>query len=240
MDHTTEDATPSDRTGGDPVGGDLVDEERLPAHDGRIPGRRGRRTRDRLLQATESLLETTSYRELAVVDIAREVGSSPATFYQYFSDVEAAVLLLAQRVAEEGESLTAPLRDAAWSGAAAYRTSLGLADAFLEFWDENEHVLRVVDLAIVEGDRRFRQMRNRLLQPVTERLGEAVAGMRDRGRHPEDLDPTAQAAVVVSMLVHVAEHHPRLGEWNVDLEGMRHSMARIVCWSVTGRKPVVA
>ena len=54
-------------------------------------------------------------RDLRVVDIAREVGTSPATFYQYFRDVEEAVLALAEEVGEQ----TAPLGellDAPWDG----------------------------------------------------------------------------------------------------------------------------
>ncbi|MFM7069395.1 MAG: TetR/AcrR family transcriptional regulator, partial [Actinomycetes bacterium] len=55
----------------------------MRAADGRVPGRRGLATRQRLLDHTAALLATTSYRDLTVVDIAREAGTSPATFYQY-------------------------------------------------------------------------------------------------------------------------------------------------------------
>src|SRR6478736_4090597 len=75
------------------------------AIDGRALGSRGARTRRRLLDATAGLLETHGIRDLRVVDIARRVETSPATFYQYFRDVEDAVLALASEV---GES-TAPL-----------------------------------------------------------------------------------------------------------------------------------
>ena len=55
-------------------------------------------------------------RDLRVVDIARAVGTSPATFYQYFRDVEEAVLALAEEVGEQtaplGELLERP-----WTGA---------------------------------------------------------------------------------------------------------------------------
>jgi AcrR family transcriptional regulator len=51
------------------------------AADGRALGRRGLRTRHRSLEPTGGLLETDGVRDLRVVDIAREVGTSPATFY---------------------------------------------------------------------------------------------------------------------------------------------------------------
>ena len=74
----------------DPDLGDELDEE-LRAADGRVPGRRGRATRQRLLERTAEMLETSSYRDLKVVDIARGAGTSPATFYQYFPEVESAI-----------------------------------------------------------------------------------------------------------------------------------------------------
>jgi len=70
----------------------------LRAVDGRVPGRRGLATRQRLLDHTAELLATTSYRDLTVVDIAREAGTSPATFYQYFPDAESALVALADAV----------------------------------------------------------------------------------------------------------------------------------------------
>ena len=207
------------------------------AADGRIPGRRGRATRDRLLQATGDMLQTQSYRDLKVVDIARSVGTSPATFYQYFPDVEAAVLQLARDVVAEVEVLLAPLQDASLSGRSGYQTVLDLVDAFLGFWDDHQAVLRVVDLAIVEGDTRFREIRNELIEPVITALADAVGDMQKRGRGNPDLDPKAQAAVLVSMLAHVSEHRQGLEAWGVKHDDARHSMARLVYWTITGRKP---
>ena len=66
----------------------------MKALDGRPIGKRGAQTRRKLLDATSSLLETHGSRDLHVVEIARAVGAAPATFYQYFRDVEDAVLAL--------------------------------------------------------------------------------------------------------------------------------------------------
>ena len=63
------------------------------AADGRRPGRRGLATRQKLLDCTAEMLGSGPYRELKVVDIARAAGTSPATFYQYFADVESAVVV---------------------------------------------------------------------------------------------------------------------------------------------------
>ena len=208
----------------------------MPAADGRLPGRRGRATRQKLLEATAALLETTSYRELKVVDIARKAGTSPATFYQYFPDVEVAILALGEVMAAEGPILAQPV-SGSWSGRAGYDTALALVQGFLTFWEEHEAVLRVVDLAIIEGDGRFRRIRNELLAPVTFALIEVISDSQSAGRHPDSVDPRAQAAVLLSMLAHVAEHRHGLEAWGVTQSQACESMARIVAWSVTGRRP---
>ena len=95
---------------------DAADDADLRAADGRVPGRRGRATRQRLLECTRDMLTTTSYRDVKVIDIAREAGTSPATFYQYFADVEAAILVLAEEMAQQGQHLTAIITDGSWDG----------------------------------------------------------------------------------------------------------------------------
>ena len=93
------------------------------------------------------MLRTTSYRSVKVIDIAREAGTSPATFYQYFADVEAAILVLAQEMALDGQRLVRLVAEGTWKGKAGYGTALELTDAFFDFWDQHRPVLRVVDLA---------------------------------------------------------------------------------------------
>lgn len=213
------------------------DDPSARAVDGRVPGRRGLQTRERLLDATEQLLATASFRELKVVDIAREVGTSPATFYQYFRDVEEAILVLAGRMVEQAASLAAPLDGAVWVGREANEVADRLVGAFLVFWREHEAIMRVMDLAIVEGDQRFRELRNEMLAPTSKALAGVIRRMKDDGRHPEEVQPRAQAGVLVSMLAHVAEHRQGTEAFGVAEDAARTSMSRIVVWSVTGRKP---
>ena len=50
------------------------------------------------------------------MDVARRVGTSPATFYQYFEDLEDAALRLAERAAEEMPAIVAEIRGAVATG----------------------------------------------------------------------------------------------------------------------------
>ncbi len=214
------------------------DDPALRAADGRVPGRRGLATRQKLLDCTAEMLRTTSYRDLKVVDIARKVGTSPATFYQYFPDVESAILVLAEDMVSEGAHHFADIvADASWKSKGSYDSALSLADEILAFWDEHRVVIRVVDLATEEGDRRFANVRVRLLNDLNNNIAAAVAAQRNAGRVPDELDPFAVAGVLVSMLVHVAAHRVGFEFWGVNTADLRTTMARIVYWSITGQKP---
>ena len=73
--------------------------------DGRVAGRRGQATRQKLLDCLSEMLSSSPYRDVKVIDVARKAGTSPATFYQYFPDVEGAVLEIAEQMATEGATL---------------------------------------------------------------------------------------------------------------------------------------
>ena len=207
--------------------------EQPRAADGRIPGRRGQATRRRLLDETLALLAEVPYREVAVVEITRRVGTSPATFYQYFPDVEAAVLALADEMADEGaQRLRALVTEPAWDDATAARD---LADGFLAFFAEQQAVLRVIDLAALEGDERFRELRTRLLNGVYRALQETVDEGRAAGRLPSSVEPAAVAGVLTSMLAHVSSHQDGFAAWGVATADLADTMASIIDSSLRGK-----
>ena len=219
-------------------GNQASDGDEPRAADGRVPGRRGRATRQKLLDCTTEMLRTTSYRDLKVVDIAREAGTSPATFYQYFAEVESAVLVLADEMVTTGvEQFGDLVTGGNWKGKAGYETALSLVDAMLDFWAQHQPVVRVVDLATDEGDGRFANVRTRLLNDLNNALAGAARDQQKSGKGQTDLDPNAIAGVLVAMLAHVSAHRLGFEFWGVKTDDLRSAMARIVFWSITGQKP---
>ena len=205
------------------------------ATDGRVPGRRGIATRRRLLDCTAELLSKTSYRDIKVIDIAREAGTSPATFYQYFAEVEQAVLGLAEELAEEGAALGELVRND-WRGERGVDTARGVVEGFLDYYERHRAVFRVVDLATEEGDLRFQQLRTRALSGITRALEDTMATFQHEGRLGPDIDPTATAFVLISMLAHCAAHRYGFEFWGVRTARTVDSLTRILYWTVTGRK----
>jgi AcrR family transcriptional regulator len=205
------------------------------AADGRVPGRRGLATRQKLLDHVAELLRTTSYRDVRVVDVARQAGTSPATFYQYFADVEGAVLALAEEVARAGNEALVPLVEGPrWRGREGQAAALAVVDGFLQFWSDHGPVVRVMDLASNEGDARFHQIRSRLFTRFNEVLSQRVAQERTVG---DDVDPRATAGAMTSMLAHVADHRYGFESYGIRTADVRTAMTRILYATVTGRTP---
>ncbi len=203
------------------------------AQDGRAVGKRGAQTRRRLLDATGRLLEDHGVRDLRVVDIARAVGTSPATFYQYFRDVEDAVLALAAEVGDEVAPL-AGLVEGDWDGDTGLDAARRLVEGFVDYWDRYRAVLRTRNLGAQEGDNRFREVRNRTLAPFMQRFSAMIAASQANGRVTPELAPAAAAAALVALIERMAAFHRDLEPLGVARADLVETTARILHQTVTG------
>ena len=214
----------------------------LTATDGRLPGKRGQATRRRLLESTHDLIRATPWRSIKVIDIAKAAGTSPATFYQYFENVEQVILVLAEELVE-GAGVLAELVEGDWSDPVGWETARRVVDGFMDYWDRNRAVFRVVELATEEGDLRFQGLRVRALNAVTVSLARVIplaradiAGRSGGVGGPAGSDPMAVAATLVSMLAHVAAHRYGYEFWGIRTASMSDVQARFVYWAITGQQ----
>ncbi|RFU83848.1 TetR/AcrR family transcriptional regulator [Streptomyces triticagri] len=205
--------------------------------DGRVAGRRGQATRQKLLDCLSEMLSSSPYRDVKVIDVARKAGTSPATFYQYFPDVEGAVLEIAEQMATEGAGLTEVLADRSWVGKAGWATAQELVDGFLDFWRKNDAILRVVDLGAAEGDKRFYKLRMKILNSVTNSLTDTVKELQAKGKVDKEVNAAAISGSLVAMLASVASHQRGFQTWGVKQAELKPSLALLVHLGVTGKKP---
>jgi AcrR family transcriptional regulator len=210
--------------------------------DGRVPGERGRQTRQRLLDATVELLATTPWRSVKVTDIARQAQTSPATFYQYFANVEQAIRVLAEGMVDQAGQL-ADLVGGDWSDGASWDTARAVTERFLDYWEDNRAVFRVVDLATEEGDGQLRGIRVRALNAVTVALAQvittaspsAVGAAAGSTCSPAGADPMAVAGTLVAMFASVSAHRYGFEFWGIRTRNLVDTQARTLHWAVTGR-----
>jgi AcrR family transcriptional regulator len=205
--------------------------------DGRVAGRRGQATRQKLLDCLSEMLSSSPYRDVKVIDVARKAGTSPATFYQYFPDVEGAVLEIAEEMAKDSAGLTDLVSGRSWVGKAGWQASEELVEGFLDFWHKHDAILRVIDLGAAEGDRRFYRLRMRILSSVTNSLTESVKDLQSKGRIDKDISAAAVAGSLVVMLAGVASHQKGFQTWGVKQAELKPNLAMLVHLGITGRKP---
>ncbi len=196
---------------------------KLRTVDKRTAGRRARETRERILSALSKLLDAMPYRNIRVTDVVKEVGTSPATFYQYFADIETAVLALAQETVTEAATLKSLTEGASWTGKAGAASVERLVEGISAFYKEHEAVLRVLDMASLEGDARFKKVRTQLLNNVSAPIV-AAAG--------DSKEAKANAAALVGLLAYTSANR----ESGAAAAETRAAVTRLVHWGLTGRK----
>jgi AcrR family transcriptional regulator len=178
-----------------------------------------------LLTATRESLERRSLMDLSVAEIARVAGTSPATFYHYFKDVESAVLRLAQDIAGELPEAV----DGNWTGGAGLERARALVNAFIAHWDRHRAVLLVRNLAADKGDPRFQLARRAALLPVMRRLASLVELAVAEGRVDSAIHPDVASASLVSVLERLSAHSHDLEQLDVTHDAIVETAARIVC-----------
>jgi AcrR family transcriptional regulator len=187
------------------------------------------------------MLGDHTYRDLKVVDIARAAGTSPATFYQYFPDVNTAILALAEEmVVDASATVLALVREGPWKGGAGFDTATAIAGGFISLWERHWPLMRVMELTSAEGDERFRHVRTQLLNQFTVALADVIREMAEARGGVVTTDPMATAGVLVSMLAHVAAHRYGFEVYGIRADDLETSMAHILFTSVTGQKVPVA
>lgn len=204
------------------------------AADGRVIGSRALATRRKLLDATAKLLKEQGILELRVVDITREVGSSPATFYQYFNDADAAILALAEEATEDEKPLVDFLRPA-WTKKDGLERAGAFVDAYMAYWDSHAAVLRVRNLKAEEGEKRFRAVRTEANLLIMDALQGMIRDGVASGRLPQSLDPLATSAALVAMIERLLAFQSEMAKRGASRQQIRDTLATLLSQTLTSR-----
>jgi len=206
------------------------------ATDGRVIGRRAIQTRRRILDTTAVLLQQQGALDLKVIDVAREVGTSPATFYQYFADVEDAILALATETVSGVEAFAERFATD-WTAPGGLDEARSLVGAYMDFWGEHQAVLRIMHLRADEFDPRFRSVRRSYNEPLLAVMVVKVKGAQDARRLPLDLDPFATAGAMLAVLDRLTSFRETFERRGTSRSAMVATVARILHTTLTGTTP---
>ena len=145
---------------------------------GIVPGRKGRRTRERLLAEVEKRCLLASHRTITVAEIAHAAGTSPATFYHYFPDMATAAAEAARTQLEHFDSVIDLAAEVVRSDASASACQ-SLVEAFFRYWEIRPGLLEAIVTSPVEENPSFL----RVLSQAMNRLTAALAPAAGEGKH---------------------------------------------------------
>ena len=206
---------------------------RIADLNGRPLGSRALATRRLILDTTRALLEDRGLRELRVADIARAAGTSPATFYQYFADVEDVVLHLAAAANEEIPALLA-LFEGHWRGDQGRQRARDVVLFFMDYWDRHGPILRIRNLASDEGDQRFMELRGAAMRPVLAAMAALMRRCGAAGKNP-NIVPESAALAMSAVLDRMAAYHRVMEIDGVSGDELVTTSAEILFCTLTGK-----
>jgi AcrR family transcriptional regulator len=206
------------------------------ATDGRTIGRRAHQTRRRFLDTTLELLADRGALDLKVIDIAREAGSSAATFYQYFEHVDSALLALAEDAGNDLDTVN-ELAGADWLSPTGFDDARRFVAAFIDYWDEHKAILRVRNLRSEEGDERFRALRLTANATIMREFTAKIHVAQQDGRVSKRLNSYAAAGAMMSVLERMAAFHVEFERRGVSRRGLVETVSRIVLQTLCGHDP---
>ncbi len=226
----------------DPTDDVLVDQA------GRPLGPRALQTRRRILEATITLLAEKPMRDMRVIDIARKIGSSPATFYQYFKDVEDVVAHLAGRVKEATPELV-ELIGGEWEGREGHERGRRIANLVIDHWEKYAPVLRARNNASDEGNMALREERMAAMMPLVYAFQAAIERGQSQSSHATGdgtgeadgwraghVDPLVGATAVTSVLERLSMYHAWIEDLGASREALVETMATLLQGMITSRR----
>jgi len=221
----------------DPTDEVLVDQA------GRPLGPRALQTRRKILDATTALLGEKSMRDMRVIDIARRIGSSPATFYQYFKDVEDVVLYLASQARESTPHMVS-LIEGNWDGPEGLERGKQLVNYVIDHWEKFSPVLRARNNASDEGHPGLRDERMGAMMPLVLAFQRGIETSHAKAAaEPDDgsyqggrVDPFAGATALTSCLERTSMYHQFVEEAGSSREALVETTATFLQRMLTSRR----
>jgi len=169
-------------------------------------GRKGLETRGRLMAAADVLLQTVSPVSLSIHAIARQAGTSPATFYVYFDDVSDVVLALAQEASTDlGEIMDALAR---WrAGLETEAGARAFMAAYQAYWARHRAILVTRNMEADRGDPRFLATRSEAGMTIVRQLAQVIQEGHPAGQL-DDEQAIARATVMFAAIERLAAATP--------------------------------
>ncbi len=161
---------------------------------GQKMGRKGRETRQRIMDVTLEMLKSRSYKDLTVSDVAFEADVSSSTFYVYFEDIEDVLFACVQAAALDLDPLYEILGEE-WTRDNLQANIRKFVDIYNELWEKYRIELRVRNLEADQGNLRFLNLRIETTRGILQALGKKIAQINPSLENPQQIAIAMHAAM---------------------------------------------
>ncbi|MFV8817975.1 TetR/AcrR family transcriptional regulator [Haliea sp. E17] len=161
---------------------------------GQKMGRKGRETRQRIMDVTLEMLKSRSYKDLTVSDVAFEADVSSSTFYVYFEDIEDVLFACVQAAALNLDPLY-EVFNVPWTPENLEANIRKFVDIYGELWEKYRIELRVRNLEADQGNLRFLNMRIETTRGLLQALGKKIAQINPSLENPQQIAIAIHAAM---------------------------------------------
>lgn len=168
---------------------------------------RGRRTREKLLQAARAVFEERGYAGTRMADIARAAGVSHGTTYTWFADKEAVLRAIVDDLLAEVYAALALADDVP----DPEQRMLEANRRYLAAYRSHGRMLEVLEEAAM-ADPRYRDALSGIRRDHVGRVSRDIARLQKAGVAATDVDPHLSAAALCAMVEGFGRHWYGRGE----------------------------
>ncbi len=129
-------------------------------------GRKGRDTRERIITATQVLLEGPRDVPITLSAVAREASLGMTSLYNYFGDLTELLLAVLEPVNLEAEQGYGSRLRTRWADDCLYQSCFEFITAFYAFWQRHSRLLHLRNSLADNQDDRMAQHRVMLATPI--------------------------------------------------------------------------
>jgi AcrR family transcriptional regulator len=178
---------------------------------GQKMGRKGRITRERILDAAVALLESDDEEPITLSAVARGAGLGMTSLYNYFSDLTEVLLAVLDPVMDTAEeAYMAKLRDY-WPDEELGERCLDFVTAYHRFWARHSRLLHLRNAMADQHDERMILHRVESTRPVIALVVGQMVGTPREGRSPAAAMATlVMTGIERSITVATDQHMPKL------------------------------
>jgi AcrR family transcriptional regulator len=133
-------------------------------------GRKGRDTRDRIIAATQSLLEGPRDVPITLSAVAREASLGMTSLYSYFNDLTELLLAALEPVMAKADQAYIGHLRARWPDVTLNAHCMEFVSALHGFWQQNSRILHLRNHMADQQDKRMMEHRVAAARPIISLL----------------------------------------------------------------------